>query len=192
MVGFDLLIVLIMLNERVRRRDANQIWNQGPIAVPIHALVKSLLVQTRVNGELRQDAYILDLIFSILFLIQTLSEGQTLQPGDVLATGTPAGVGIGKKPHVFLKPGDEVQVSVTGLRTLTNTISDSQATSNETMARVGNITHIPIANLSKTLRGIGLTPTNSKKLYYRHLGNSSKTSIIFIHGLGGSSEFYDP
>ena len=61
---------------------------KGPIAVPAEKLDKVLRVQTHVNGELRQDATTNDLIFSIPHLIKTMSEGQTLIPGDVLATGT--------------------------------------------------------------------------------------------------------
>lgn len=61
---------------------------KGPIAVPKERLPKTLRVQTSVNGELRQNATTEDLIFSIPTLVRTLSEGQTLQPGDVLATGT--------------------------------------------------------------------------------------------------------
>jgi 2-keto-4-pentenoate hydratase/2-oxohepta-3-ene-1,7-dioic acid hydratase in catechol pathway len=61
---------------------------QGPIAVPASQLETTLRVQTRVNGELRQNATTQDLIFSIPYLIKTMSEGQTLVPGDVLATGT--------------------------------------------------------------------------------------------------------
>lgn len=61
---------------------------QGPLAVPAPHLPKKLHVQTHVNGELRQDATTDDLIFSIPTLIKTISEGQTLQPGDVIATGT--------------------------------------------------------------------------------------------------------
>jgi hypothetical protein len=61
---------------------------QGPIAVPAHKLEKVLGVQNSVNGELRQNATTQDLIFSIPYLLKTMSEGQTLMPGDVLATGT--------------------------------------------------------------------------------------------------------
>jgi 2-keto-4-pentenoate hydratase/2-oxohepta-3-ene-1,7-dioic acid hydratase in catechol pathway len=61
---------------------------QGPFAVPASYLPTKLQVQTHVNGELRQDATTDDLIFSIPTLIKTISEGQTLQPGDVIATGT--------------------------------------------------------------------------------------------------------
>ena len=123
--------------------------------------------------------------------MKTLSEGQTLQPGDVLATGTPAGVGIGKKPPVFLKPGDVIEVSVTGLGILKNTISEPTA-QNQTIQRVAKDTHIPFTNLSKTLGGVGLTSINSKHLYYRHAGVQSGPPVIFVHGLGGTSEYYSP
>lgn len=161
--------------------------------MPAHKLPKVLRVQTVVNGEERQSATTDDLIFSIPVLIRTLSEGQTLQSGDVLATGTPAGVGIGKKPPVYLKSGDVVEISVTGLSTLKNEISNANAT-NPTIARVKSDgkSHIPIANLSKTLGGIGLTTINSKQLYYKSIGDSSGPPIIFIHGLGGSSEVFQP
>lgn len=123
--------------------------------------------------------------------MKTLSAGQTLQPGDVLATGTPAGVGFGQKPPVFLKPGDIVEVSVTGLGTLKNTITEPFA-KNQTVSRVQRRSHIPISNLNKTCGGVGLTSINSKQLYYRHAGISTGSSIMFIHGLGGTSEFYAP
>ncbi|GME26154.1 putative protein yisK [Neofusicoccum parvum] len=95
----------------------------GPIAKPAKHLPSILRLQTVVNGEPRQDATTDDLIFPIPFLISTLSAGLTLQPGDVIATGTPAGVGIGRTPPVFLQPGDTVSISVTGLGTLTNTVT---------------------------------------------------------------------
>ncbi len=77
-------------------------------------------VQTWVNGELRQDANTSDLIFDIPGLIETISAGTTLEPGDLIATGTPAGVGLGFNPPKFLKAGDTVTMSITGLGTLTN------------------------------------------------------------------------
>ncbi len=82
--------------------------------------VRDLQLQTSVNGELRQNANTRDLIFDIPSLIESLSAGMMLQPGDVVATGTPAGVGIGFEPPRFLGPGDEVTVTITGLGTLRN------------------------------------------------------------------------
>jgi 2-keto-4-pentenoate hydratase/2-oxohepta-3-ene-1,7-dioic acid hydratase in catechol pathway len=63
-------------------------------------------VQTFVNGDKRQDGSTADLIYSIPRLIEVISQGMTLQPGDVIATGTPHGVGVGHSPPLFLKPGD--------------------------------------------------------------------------------------
>jgi 2-keto-4-pentenoate hydratase/2-oxohepta-3-ene-1,7-dioic acid hydratase in catechol pathway len=75
-----------------------------------------------VNGELRQDAKIADLIFDIPTLIATISAGITLLPGDIIATGTPAGVGIGFKPPKFLKQGDVIAMEVDGIGRLTNPV----------------------------------------------------------------------
>jgi 2-keto-4-pentenoate hydratase/2-oxohepta-3-ene-1,7-dioic acid hydratase in catechol pathway len=75
-----------------------------------------------VNGELRQDARIADLIFDIPTLIATISAGITLIPGDIIATGTPAGVGIGFKPPKFLKPGDVIAMEVDGIGRLSNPV----------------------------------------------------------------------
>jgi 2-keto-4-pentenoate hydratase/2-oxohepta-3-ene-1,7-dioic acid hydratase in catechol pathway len=82
---------------------------------------ENLDVRCWVNGELRQDANTRDLIFDIPSLIETISAGLTLLPGDIIATGTPAGVGIGLNPPRFLQPGDTVTMSITGLGVLSNT-----------------------------------------------------------------------
>ena len=81
----------------------------------------NLEVQCWVNGELRQNANTSDLIFDIPHLISTISAGLTLMPGDIIATGTPAGVGIGFDPPRFLKAGDTVAVAISGIGTLSNT-----------------------------------------------------------------------
>lgn len=75
-----------------------------------------------VNDELRQNANTRDLIFDIPTMIETLSAGITLYPGDIIATGTPAGVGIGFNPPKFLKPGDRVTVEIDGLGRLSNVL----------------------------------------------------------------------
>jgi len=78
---------------------------------------------TKVNGESRQDAKVADLIFDIPTLIETISAGITLKPGDVIATGTPVGVGIGFEPPIFLKPGDVVAVTIDPIGTLENSVT---------------------------------------------------------------------
>lgn len=82
---------------------------------------RRLRVETRVNGELRQSADVADLIFDIPTVIEEWSRAMTLEPGDVLCTGTPAGVGAGFDPPRFLGDGDVVEVTIPGLGTLRNT-----------------------------------------------------------------------
>ncbi len=164
----------------------------GPIAVPKAALPDKLTVTTHVNGEKRQEGTTEQLIFSIPELIKTLSDSQTLRPGDVIATGTPAGVGMGIKPEPkYLKPGDVVEVSVSGIGTLRNKIVKAEP-KNYISERVQAETNIPISNLSITYGGLGLTTLPSgKKLNTKKFG-SGPQSIIFVHGLGGAMSFYTP
>ncbi|MRD48835.1 fumarylacetoacetate hydrolase family protein [Caenimonas koreensis] len=79
-------------------------------------------VKCWVNGELRQDASTKDFIFDIPTLVQTISAGITLYPGDVIATGTPVGVGIGFKPPKYLRPGDTVRMEIAGIGTIENRV----------------------------------------------------------------------
>jgi len=82
----------------------------------------NLDIKCWVNDELRQDANTRDLIFDIPTLIETLSRGMELLPGDVIATGTPVGVGIGFDPPRFLQTGDRVDITISGLGKLSNSI----------------------------------------------------------------------
>ena len=84
----------------------------------------STRVRSYINGELRQDGHTGDLIFSISQLIATLSAGITLYPGDIIATGTPDGVGIGFKPPKYLQPGDIVRMEIEGVGVLENPVMD--------------------------------------------------------------------
>jgi 2-keto-4-pentenoate hydratase/2-oxohepta-3-ene-1,7-dioic acid hydratase in catechol pathway len=77
-------------------------------------------VRCWVNGDLRQDGRTTDLIFDIPTLIETCSRGITLLPGDIIATGTPSGVGMGMKPPVFLADGDRVRIEIDGIGVLEN------------------------------------------------------------------------
>lgn len=81
-------------------------------------------VRCWVNGEPRQDAHTSDLIFDIPTLIETCSRGITLYPGDLIATGTPAGVGMGMSPPRWLKHGDVVRIEIDGLGVLENRFVD--------------------------------------------------------------------
>jgi 2-keto-4-pentenoate hydratase/2-oxohepta-3-ene-1,7-dioic acid hydratase in catechol pathway len=95
----------------------------GPCLVTADALdVTKLELRCWVNEELRQHAVLSDLIFDIPTLIETISAGITLLPGDVIATGTPEGVGIGFDPPRFLRPGDRVRIAIDEIGTLDNEV----------------------------------------------------------------------
>jgi 2-keto-4-pentenoate hydratase/2-oxohepta-3-ene-1,7-dioic acid hydratase in catechol pathway len=97
----------------------------GPCIVTADEIedVTQLRLMTKVNGEVRQDAYVSQLIFDIPTLIETLSRVMTLEPGDLIATGTCAGVGIGFNPPKFLRPGDTVAITIDPIGTLENPVS---------------------------------------------------------------------
>ena len=93
----------------------------GPAAVIKESIDgQNLSIRCWVNGELRQDSRTSELIFDIPTLISTLSAGITLLPGDIIATGTPVGVGIGFQPPKFLRAGDRVKVAVEGIGEIEN------------------------------------------------------------------------
>ena len=95
----------------------------GPAILTVDSVadVAQLSITTRVN-EIRQQGSLSDLIFDIPTLIYTLSQYMTLLPGDVIATGTPAGVGMGFKPPKYLKAGDIVSISINGIGELENPV----------------------------------------------------------------------
>jgi 2-keto-4-pentenoate hydratase/2-oxohepta-3-ene-1,7-dioic acid hydratase in catechol pathway len=97
----------------------------GPCIVTADEIkdVEQLRLLTKVNGEVRQDAHVSQLIFDIPTLIETLSRVMTLEPGDLIATGTCAGVGIGFNPPKFLQPGDVVAITIEPIGTLENPVS---------------------------------------------------------------------
>lgn len=96
----------------------------GPMLVTADEIadIDAVRVTTTVNGEKRQDGRLVDLIFDIPTLIETLSRTMTLVPGDVIATGTPEGVGVGFSPPKYLRAGDVVEVHASGVGTLRNPV----------------------------------------------------------------------
>ncbi len=76
---------------------------------------QNLRVSTSVNGEVKQDSNTNDMIFTVAEIISYMSRFMKLQPGDIIATGTPEGVGMGMSPQQFVKPGDVMEISVEGL-----------------------------------------------------------------------------
>ncbi|MEJ2636739.1 MAG: fumarylacetoacetate hydrolase family protein [Calditrichia bacterium] len=97
----------------------------GPFFVTVDELppgAKGLRIQTRLNNSIMQDANTRDMIFSVAETISILSEVCTLEIGDVIVMGTPAGVGFARRPPVWLQPGDVVEVEIEGIGTLRNTV----------------------------------------------------------------------
>jgi 2-keto-4-pentenoate hydratase/2-oxohepta-3-ene-1,7-dioic acid hydratase in catechol pathway len=83
-------------------------------------------LRTTVSGEVMQDANTRDLIFSVVELIEYISAGVTLEPGDVIATGTPSGVGDSRSPKRYLREGDTVEIYVAGVGTLSNPVRNER------------------------------------------------------------------
>ncbi len=94
-------------------------WLVTTDEIPDHS---ALTIVTRVNGDERQRASVSDLIFSIPELIEHITEAITLEPGDIITTGTPSGVGEHRRPPSFLQPGDRVEVTIDPIGTLVTPI----------------------------------------------------------------------
>ena len=96
----------------------------GPHVVSLDEvdLGRGLAIETRLNGEVVQSATTADLIFSVPDLVSWITQGTTLDEGDVILTGTPSGVGAARKPPRFLEDGDVVEISIEGIGTLRNPI----------------------------------------------------------------------
>lgn len=97
----------------------------GPIFVTADELppgAAGLRIETRLNGQVLQNANTDDLIFDVRRLVSLLSTGMTLEAGDVIVTGTPAGVGMARKPPVYMRPGDICDINVERIGTLRNTV----------------------------------------------------------------------
>jgi 2-keto-4-pentenoate hydratase/2-oxohepta-3-ene-1,7-dioic acid hydratase in catechol pathway len=88
---------------------------------------KGLRLQTRLNGAVVQDANTNDLVFDVVTLIATLSDAFTLEPGDIIVTGTSAGVGGARKPPLWMKNGDVVEIELEGFGVLRNVVGDEPA-----------------------------------------------------------------
>ena len=96
----------------------------GPAIVTVDEIPdpQRLKLFCRVNGVTKQDSSTAQMIFDVATIIETLSRGMTLEPGDVIATGTPAGVGFARQPPEFLKPGDTVECEIENIGVLRNRI----------------------------------------------------------------------
>ena len=96
----------------------------GPCIIHRSAVLnpQDLAIQCKINGEIRQSANTGDMIFDIPTIIETISSVITLEPGDIIASGTPSGVGLGLNPPKFLNIGDVMEIAVAGIGVLRNTI----------------------------------------------------------------------
>ncbi len=97
----------------------------GPCLVTADEITdpQALSIRLRLNGQVMQESNTCEMIFGVARLIAFISENITLEPGDVIATGTPSGVGFARKPPVFLKAGDALEVSIDGIGSLANPVA---------------------------------------------------------------------
>ena len=118
-------------------RSAQWLWGKnfdrsggfGPEFVTADELppgANGLQISFRLNGEVLQDANTRDMIFDVATLVAACSEGMALQPGDMIITGTPSGVGLARSPQVWLKDGDVCEVEVQGIGVLRNPVRDEE------------------------------------------------------------------
>jgi 2-keto-4-pentenoate hydratase/2-oxohepta-3-ene-1,7-dioic acid hydratase in catechol pathway len=96
----------------------------GPLVVPASEIPnpQALAIRARLNGQVVQDASTSQMIHSVANLITFLSHGMTLEAGDVIATGTPSGVGAFRDPPLYLKSGDQIEIEVEGIGVLSNPV----------------------------------------------------------------------
>jgi 2-keto-4-pentenoate hydratase/2-oxohepta-3-ene-1,7-dioic acid hydratase in catechol pathway len=96
----------------------------GPAMLPASEVPdpQALAIRCLVNGEPLQDSSTAEMVFGVAELLAFISEAITLEPGDLIATGTPAGVGFARTPPVFLSAGDEITVEIEGIGALTNSV----------------------------------------------------------------------
>lgn len=110
------------LGQWVRAKSFDTFCPLGPWIETAIADPNALRIRTILNGQVMQDSTTADMIFPVAELVSFLSRDLTLLPGTVILTGTPPGVGVARKPPVFLKDGDTVTVSIEGLGELTNPV----------------------------------------------------------------------
>jgi 2-keto-4-pentenoate hydratase/2-oxohepta-3-ene-1,7-dioic acid hydratase in catechol pathway len=96
----------------------------GPQVVPAAEIPdpQTLAIRAILNGQVMQDSSTGNMIFGVAEIVSFISQVITLEPGDLIATGTPAGVGVFRKPQVFLKPGDEITIEIERIGALTNPV----------------------------------------------------------------------
>ena len=108
----------------VRGKSLDTFCPVGPALIPAADVPdpQALAIRALVNGEALQDSSTSNMIFSVAEIVAHTSQAITLEPGDLIATGTPAGVGAFRDPQVWLRPGDEVTIEIEGVGALTNPV----------------------------------------------------------------------
>jgi 2,4-didehydro-3-deoxy-L-rhamnonate hydrolase len=144
----------------VRGKSLDTFCPIGPAVVPASEIPdpQTLRLKTILNGEVVQEAPTSDMIFSVAQIVAFVSEAITLEPGDLILTGTPAGVGIFRDPELLLQPGDEVTVEIEGIGTLTNPVA---------AAREGAAAVPAPPGIRRESQSTGLAPANARKSRFR-------------------------
>ncbi len=108
----------------VRGKSLDTFCPVGPSLVPASEIAdpQALGIRAILNGEVMQDSTTANMVFGVAEIIAFVSQAITLEPGDLIATGTPAGVGVFRDPPVLLKPGDEITIEIDGIGALTNPV----------------------------------------------------------------------
>jgi 2-keto-4-pentenoate hydratase/2-oxohepta-3-ene-1,7-dioic acid hydratase in catechol pathway len=112
----------------VRGKSPDTFCPVGPNLVPAAEVPdpQALRIRAILNGEVLQDSNTSNMVFGVAEIVSFVSQAITLEPGDLIATGTPAGVGVFRDPPIFLKPGDEITIEIEGLGELTNPVAASK------------------------------------------------------------------
>jgi 2,4-didehydro-3-deoxy-L-rhamnonate hydrolase len=108
----------------VRGKSFDTFCPVGPELVPASDVPdpQALGIRAILNGQVMQDSSTADMVFSVAEIVSFVSQAITLEPGDLILTGTPAGVGVFRDPKVLLRPGDEITIEIDGLGALTNPV----------------------------------------------------------------------
>src|SRR5699024_587563 len=122
------LLFLFCFSSRRRHTRSKRDWSSDVCSSDLtrDEVTSNARIQTRIDGQVVQDSSIDDLLFDIPQIISYLSVFTTLQPGDVISTGTPSGVGVAQEPKRFLLPGEVLETTVEGVGSLKNTVINEQ------------------------------------------------------------------
>ncbi|KAF8586775.1 hypothetical protein K439DRAFT_1631331 [Ramaria rubella] len=190
-------VIINDVTARERQRDHKQFFigksldtfcPMGAYVVPSSSLsYKDLHLTTAVNGEVRQSQNTSELIFDVPELLEAASMGITLQPGDVIATGTPFGTGMAKSPGTWLKEGDIVEISIPPLGVLRSPVASPNALPfTASPVRVNNFLK---SLLGKDIHRM-LIGSPGKALHVEISGPEDAPPVIFFHGLGSSLQSF--